>query len=45
RYKEGDFLVSETLASEIISLPMYPELTYEQQEQVAVKIRQFLSSN
>jgi len=44
-YKDRDFPVSEKLASEIISLPMYPELTYEQQKEVVDKIKQFLSSN
>lgn len=40
-YKEGDFPVTEKLASEILSLPMYPELTNEQIEYVARCIRGF----
>jgi dTDP-4-amino-4,6-dideoxygalactose transaminase len=30
-FKKGQFPVSEQLAQEIISIPMYPELTEEQQ--------------
>jgi dTDP-4-amino-4,6-dideoxygalactose transaminase len=33
-YKAGDFPVSETVAPEILSLPMFPQLTAEQQERV-----------
>ncbi|HMK22669.1 MAG TPA: DegT/DnrJ/EryC1/StrS family aminotransferase [Terriglobales bacterium] len=33
-YKEGDFPVSERLAREIVSLPMFPNLTNEQQLRV-----------
>jgi dTDP-4-amino-4,6-dideoxygalactose transaminase len=42
-YKEGDFPVSERFAREIVSLPMYPNLTEEQQSRVCQKIRQILS--
>ncbi|MEW6405413.1 MAG: DegT/DnrJ/EryC1/StrS family aminotransferase [Chloroflexota bacterium] len=38
----GDFPVSEKMASEILSLPMFPEITREQQESVAHAIREFL---
>ena len=41
-YKEGDFPVSERLAKEIVSLPMYPNITAEQQCRVVEKIRDFL---
>jgi dTDP-4-amino-4,6-dideoxygalactose transaminase len=44
-YKEADFPVAEEIASEILSLPMYPGLTYDQQRLVVDKIKQFLSSN
>jgi len=33
-YKRGDFPVSEKLASEVLSLPIYPELTAQQQDLV-----------
>ncbi len=34
-YKAGDFPVAERVAPEILSLPMFPQLTREQQEYVA----------
>jgi len=42
-YVAGDFPVSEQLAEEIISLPMYPQLTVQQQAKVADAIRKFLA--
>jgi dTDP-4-amino-4,6-dideoxygalactose transaminase len=41
--EQGDFPVSEKLAKEILSLPMYPELTSEQQRHVAQRVREFLA--
>lgn len=38
-YKKGDFPISERLASEIISLPMYPELSNKQMEYVVAQIK------
>jgi dTDP-4-amino-4,6-dideoxygalactose transaminase len=38
----GSLPVSETLASEILSLPMYPELSQSQIEQVSEAVLQFL---
>ena len=43
-YKKGDFPVAEKLAKEIISLPMYPELTEEQIDYVCEKIKAFYKS-
>lgn len=43
-YKKGDFPVAEKLADEILSLPMYPELTEEQIEYVCEKIKAFYKS-
>ena len=40
-YKEGDFPVCETIAAEILSLPMYPQLTPEQQARVVEEILNF----
>jgi len=40
-YKQGDFPVAEKLAGEILSLPMYPELTREQISYVCDSIREF----
>jgi len=39
----GDFPVSEKVAVEIVSLPMYPGLTQDQQAEVVAKIKHFLS--
>jgi dTDP-4-amino-4,6-dideoxygalactose transaminase len=43
-YRKGDFPVSEKLASEILSLPMYPTLAPEQQQRVADAIGQFVAA-
>ena len=40
--KEGSLPVTERLASRILSLPMFPEMTEDQQERVAAGIRGFL---
>jgi dTDP-4-amino-4,6-dideoxygalactose transaminase len=40
-YKKGDFPVAEKAADEILSLPMYPELTDQQIEYVCDSIREF----
>ena len=39
-YKQGDFPVAEKVAPEIMSLPMFPQLTRQQQEHVAEKLMQ-----
>ena len=43
-HKPGDFPVSEQLAAQGLSLPMYPELTDEQVRYVANKIREFMTN-
>jgi len=40
-YNRGDFPVSSSYQDEILSLPMFPELTLEQIEYVIQKIREF----
>jgi dTDP-4-amino-4,6-dideoxygalactose transaminase len=40
-YKAGDFPVCEKIAAEIVSLPMYPQLTAEQQARVVEEIVAF----
>ena len=40
-YKPGDFPVAENVSSEILSLPMYPGLTNEQQSVVVAQLQQF----
>ena len=42
-YQAGDFPVSERVASEILSLPMYPQLRPDQQRRVAQKVAEFVS--
>lgn len=37
-YRNGDFPVSERVASEVLSLPMYPQLSLAQQQYVADKV-------
>ncbi len=40
-YKEGDFPIAEKLSKEILSLPMYPELTEEEIIYVVESIKEF----
>jgi dTDP-4-amino-4,6-dideoxygalactose transaminase len=44
-HHRGDFPVSERLADRILSLPMYPTLTREQQERVAEAIVTFVETH
>jgi dTDP-4-amino-4,6-dideoxygalactose transaminase len=44
-YRQGDFPVSEKVASEILSLPMYPQLGFDGQKHVAEKIGDYVSAN
>ena len=43
-YRQGDFPVTERLASEVVSLPMYAELTDSQVETVAGAVKDFLTA-
>jgi dTDP-4-amino-4,6-dideoxygalactose transaminase len=40
-YKAGDFPVTERVAQEIVSLPMFPQLTQAQQNEVVAKVKEF----
>lgn len=40
-YKEGDFPVAEEVAGEVLALPIYPELTSEQQDFIVESIIKF----
>ena len=41
-YQQGDLPIAERAASEIVSLPMYPHLTAEQQSRVVDEVMRFL---
>lgn len=41
-YEEGDFPIAESAAKEILSLPMYPHITAEQQSEVVDALRKAL---
>jgi dTDP-4-amino-4,6-dideoxygalactose transaminase len=43
-YKTGDFPVTERLAPQIVSLPMFPQLSFEQARMVAEKVMQLTGS-
>ena len=42
-YAEGAFPESERAAKEVLALPMFPELTQEEQQRVVTAIAEFLS--
>jgi len=42
-YKEGDFPAAEAAAAQVLALPIYPEMTFEQQEFVVGKIIGFFT--
>lgn len=43
-YKKGDFPVAEKLSKEVLSLPMYPELTRKEIEYICSLIRKFFEN-
>jgi dTDP-4-amino-4,6-dideoxygalactose transaminase len=42
-YQKGDLPVSEDKADEVVSIPVYPELTREEQEHVISTIKEFMA--
>lgn len=44
-YKRGDFPVTEAMASKILSLPIYPELTNQQQDYIIESIKFFFKKH
>jgi dTDP-4-amino-4,6-dideoxygalactose transaminase len=43
-YRKGDFPVTERVAAEIVSLPMFPQLQPAQQDHVVQKLKEFVAS-
>lgn len=43
-YKQGDFPVTERVAVEIVSLPMFPQLSNEMQDVVVSKVKDFVGA-
>jgi dTDP-4-amino-4,6-dideoxygalactose transaminase len=43
-YKNGDFPVTECVAREIVSLPMFPQLTHSQQNEVVAAVKEFVGA-
>ena len=44
-YRKGDMPITEKVASEVLSLPMFAELTDDQLERVADSVRSFMKGN
>jgi len=42
-HKKGDFPITEDLSKKILSLPLYPELTFKQQDVVVNAIKAFFN--
>jgi len=43
-YEKGDFPVTERIAEEIVSLPMFPQMKTEQLDEVAKRVKEFVTS-
>jgi dTDP-4-amino-4,6-dideoxygalactose transaminase len=43
-FKNGDFPVTECVAREIVSLPMFPQLTHSQQNEVVAVVKEFVGA-
>jgi dTDP-4-amino-4,6-dideoxygalactose transaminase len=44
KYKQGDFPITEKIAGEILSLPMYPQLSKKQQDYIVESVSSFFKS-
>lgn len=44
-YKKGDFSVTEKVSSEVLALPIYPELPEEHQDHIVSSMKEFYSKN
>jgi dTDP-4-amino-4,6-dideoxygalactose transaminase len=43
-YKAGEFPVSERVAREIVSLPMFPQMTNQQVDEVSERVKEFIGA-
>jgi dTDP-4-amino-4,6-dideoxygalactose transaminase len=43
-YRTGDFPVTERVAREIVSLPMFPQLSHSQQDEVITAVKEFVEA-
>jgi dTDP-4-amino-4,6-dideoxygalactose transaminase len=43
-YKKGDFPVTERVAAEVVSLPMFPQMTHDQQDEVVKHVKEFATA-
>jgi dTDP-4-amino-4,6-dideoxygalactose transaminase len=43
-FKKGDFPVTERVAAEIVSLPMFPQMTHEQVKEVSKIVKEFVGA-
>ena len=43
-YKTGDFPVTERVVREIVSLPMFPQLSHPQQDEVVTAVKEFIGA-
>jgi len=41
-YKKGDFPEAEIAASQILTLPIYPELTHEEKDYIIQSVKEYL---
>ncbi|WP_188455295.1 DegT/DnrJ/EryC1/StrS family aminotransferase [Virgibacillus oceani] len=44
-YKQGDFPVTERIATRILALPIYPMMSFQQQDYIITTINDYLASN
>jgi dTDP-4-amino-4,6-dideoxygalactose transaminase len=43
-YRKGDYPITERVSTEILSLPMYPQMTGEQVDEVTKRVKEFVSA-
>ena len=43
KYKRGDFPQAESAAKQILTLPIYPELTLEEKDYIVQSVKEFIN--